>query len=414
MIRSCGNLLRLARRKPHWTLLVVGALIVAGVLGIPYLRAVYHFRRARTADERHQLAEAQRHLEICLQLWPQSAPVHFLAARVARRSGARDEAARHLRECERLEGTRSEAVSLESLLLEAEASELSPDLERSLVERSERDPQTAPLIREALACGYLEARRLPSALRCLDQVVEAQADNARAFYLRGQVRDRMSRLDALDDYRRALQLDPENDRARLALAEALLTFGQVDAAASEFAVLRERDPSNPVVRLGLADCPHNAGALRERGRVALEAGEGGDAEHWLRLALTEDPSDRDANHLLGQALRQQGKEDEAREQEATSAQVQTDLMRMGEILNQELGRRPHDPALRCELGRLCLRYRQDRQALHWLLSAVQQDARYAPAHAALAQYYERTGDQEAARQHQLMAGDRATGKEKAP
>jgi predicted Zn-dependent protease len=420
MIRPCRSLLRWAWRHRGRTLLVLALLGLGGVLGVPHLLAAYHLRSAQQASDRHRLAEARRHLQPCLCTWPDSPRVRLLAARVARRCGDLGQAEEHLRECERLEHGRSEAVVLESILVQAQAGDLSPEVEGYLLGRAERHPDEAALVREALGCGYLEALRLPAAVRCLDQVVQEQPDNARALILRGRAKERLTRYDAVDDYRRSLELDPEQDEARLRLAEALFTFGKTDLAAREFAAVRERQPASAAARLGLARCAYEAGqtdrarewldgllaedpangaALRERARLALELGQGAEAERWLRLALAQDLSDRDASHLLLQALRQQGKEKEARAQQESNDRLVADLTRIGEILNQEMSRRPHDPALRCELGRLYLRYGKDREGVRWLSSALQADPGYRAAHEALADYYTRVGDTAAADQH---------------
>jgi predicted Zn-dependent protease len=407
-------------------LLVLALLGLATALGAPHLLAEYHFRAAVRAAERHRLSEARLQLKSCLRASPDSVRVHFLAARVARRCDERDEAEKHLRDCERLEGGRAEAVVLESILLQAQTGDLPRETEEYLTGRAERDPAEAPLILEALAAGYLETLRPPAALRCLDRVLKTQPDNPRALFLRGEARERLTRYDAVEDYRRALDLDPENDRTRLRMAEALFTFGKTEAAAAEFAALHRRQPADPAARLGLARCCYEAGqldrarelldellaedsqnpaALRERARLALELGQGAEAERWLRLALAGDASDRDANHLLFEALRQQGKDEEAHTQQECNGRLHDDLRRIGEILNHEMSERPRDAALQCELGRLYLRYGKDKSGLRWLLSAVQADPHYRPAHQALADYYERTGDADAARRQRQIAGD---------
>jgi Tfp pilus assembly protein PilF len=426
MIHPLRSLLRTVRRRPGRTLIVLALVGLAAGVGVPQLLAAYHLRAATEAGARHRLAEARRHVQACLRTWPDSARAHLLAARLARRSDEPEEAEQHLRECERLEAGRSEAVVLESVLLRAQAGDLSRETESYLTGRMERDPAEAPLIREALGAGCLEAQRASAALRWLDQVLAEQPDNARALFLRGQARERLTRFDSIEDYRRALDLDPENDRVRQRLAEALFTFGRTEAAAREFTALRQRQPANPAARLGLARCyyetgqldrarellddllaedPQYLGALRERGRLALELGRGAEAERLLREALAHDASDRDASHLLFQALRQQGKEDEARVQQERNGRLMDDLRRIGEILNREMSERPRDAALQCELGRLYLRYGKDRSGLRWLLAAVQADPGYRPAHQALADYYERAGDASAARRHRQMAGD---------
>src|SRR5262249_46219519 len=154
---------------------------------------------------------------------------------------------------------RSEAVVLEGILLRAQSGDLSAETEGYLIGRMEREPAEAPLIREALAAGYLETLRAPTALRCLEPLLKEQPDNARALFLRGQAPERLTRFDAVDDYRRALELDPENERIRLRLAEALFAFGKTDEAARQFAALHQRQPADPAARLGLARCCYEAG-----------------------------------------------------------------------------------------------------------------------------------------------------------
>ena len=65
--------------------------------------------------------------------------------------------------------------------------------------------------------------------------------------------------------------------------------------------------------------------------------------------------------------------------------------------------RPRDPALHCELGRLFLERGNRPAAERWLLSAVQLDPHYRPAHEALAAFYEEQGDAEKAAQHRREA-----------
>ena len=64
----------------------------------------------------------------------------------------------------------------------------------------------------------------------------------------------------------------------------------------------------------------------------------------------------------------------------------------------------HDPALHVETARIMQTVGQDDLSLAWLLSALKQDASFAPAHAALAEYYERHGDAGQAAEHRRLAG----------
>src|SRR5262249_19770683 len=135
------------------------------------------------------------------------------------------------------------------------------------------------------------------------------------------------------DYRRAVEMDPEYDDARLLLAQSLLDHAQQPAEATgHLELLRARQPHNAEVLLTLARCrrqlgrldearalldgllgaePGNARALAERGRVALASHQEAEAEAWLKKALDADPHSREQLYLLYECLEQQGKKDEA-------------------------------------------------------------------------------------------------------
>jgi predicted Zn-dependent protease len=397
------------RRRPGRSGLVLALLVLLGAVGFvasPQVRAQYHWRAAQQANEQHRLSSAQDNINQCLRFWPRSADVHFLAARIARRSGAHGDAERYLDECEHLQGGRTDQTGLERILLQVQQGDLSPETERYLYGYVERDAPESPLVLEALARGYLEMLNLPAALTCLGQCLQKQPDDIPALFLRGRVRERMSNIDAMADYRRVLELEPGHDEARLRLAETLFTFGRADEALAQFELLQQHRPDDPAVRLGLAGCryhagrldeahqlldallaadPRNLGALKEQGRLELEAGRGSEAERWLRQALDLDQADRETHHLLTQALRQQGKEEPARAQQEEADRVLADLTRLGVILNVEMSARPRDPALCCELGTLYMRYGKREQGIRWLQRALQCDPHYQPARQALAE-----------------------------
>src|SRR5262249_43872416 len=95
--------------------------------------------------------------------------------------------------------------------------------------------------------------------------------------------------------------------------------------------------------------------------------------------------------------------------------VDTDLARIAN-LNRAIARAPHDPALRCEAGRILLRNGLEAEGLRWLESALAENPRDAPTHQAPADHYERIGSAERAAQHRQRALGRGTplaGSEKA-
>src|SRR5262249_51640053 len=154
---------------------------------------------------------------LCLQVWPSRADVCFLAARTARRAGLFDEADRLLADCQRLQGRTRETV-LEWAMLHAQAGDLGSS-EDYLIGCVKQEATETPLILEALALGYNDVYDLHSAYGCLEKLLEREPNNAYALVWHGRVQAGMSYFDkAGADYRRAVEIDPEYDDARLLLA----------------------------------------------------------------------------------------------------------------------------------------------------------------------------------------------------
>jgi predicted Zn-dependent protease len=232
--------------------------------------------------------------------------------------------------------------------------------------------------------------------------------------------------EALVSYRRAVEIDPDNDDARLQLAGQLAHTADVKEALAQFEYLRQKQGDTPPVLKGLAYCrrmmnqpeeaqrlletvlnehPRDWRALAERGRLALEYESAGAAEKWLRQAAAIVPHESDVTYSLCQCLRRLGKDQEAAEVLAKHERVEEELARMAK-LSRDIATKPHDPALRCEAGLLLLRNGLESEGLRWLESALLEDSRHGPTHQALADYYQRTGDTERAEQHRRLAGSK--------
>src|SRR5919201_3289118 len=207
----------------HPVLVSVGlGLVGLGVyLASRDLRARQQLRAAEQALQQEDLSRALANLRLCLETWPDRADLHYLAARTARRAAAYDEAEEHLRHCLRLQGP-SEAVELEGALLRAQRGDLARD-EGYLVACVHQDHPDTLAILEALTKGYAQTYRLPEALRCVQRWVQRQPNNAQALLWRGQIWEQLYYpREALGDYRRGVDLAPENDEGRLRPAPEIL------------------------------------------------------------------------------------------------------------------------------------------------------------------------------------------------
>jgi tetratricopeptide (TPR) repeat protein len=422
ILRALSWVFARLRRPRVW--LPVLVLAGAGLLAGPYLGAAYFCRAGRRALDGHRPGEARACFERCLRVWPRSAEVHLLASRAARLAGDYDAAEHHLAKCQLLEGSPSEASILEWALLRAENGELER-VKQFLRGQVSRDPAHAGPILEALAAGYLRIYRFNDAMGCLAEALRLDPNDAHALYLRGRAWERVhAYVKAAEDYRRVLAQDPEDDDARLRLANSLLENGQPADAVGDLELLRRRRPDDPevLVRLAfawnavgrlddsvrlidevLARRPDFPAAISARGQLAFLAERPAEAEAWLWQAVAVNPYDRQAHYVLQQCLEQQGKAAEAEAEAERLKDVEETINRLIAISNHLLPKAPHDPALQYELGTILTKMGHAEVGAHWFASALEQDPDYGPAHEALAEYLDRVGNHEEADRHRRRA-----------
>jgi tetratricopeptide (TPR) repeat protein len=400
---------RLLRNRRLWAAAILLGLLAGGIpLAIPPLRARHHFRVARVELQRYHNRQAILHLQACLRAWPNDPEVLLLAARAARRAHSYDEAELSLEKYQQVCGL-DEPSSFERLLLSVERN-LDPHVVARCHRSVEQDHPDSPLILEALARGYLRQYRLNEGRVCLDLWLKRDPDNTQALTLLGQFHLDYERAPdrAVAKYRRAVEIDPDHEEARLGLAITLLESRDFAGAAPHLERLQKDQPSNLRIQVGLAECryalddaaaavgllddilarhPDFAPALALRGRIAVENGEHAAAEAWLRQAVRRAPSDNQARYTLIRCLHHNHKSDEARAHENWLKQRERDVKQFHEIVTQDLVKRPQDPALHCALGKLLLRSGHVEEGLRWLHSALRLDPQYPPARQALADHY---------------------------
>jgi tetratricopeptide (TPR) repeat protein len=357
-----------------------------------------------------------------LKVWCWSPETHLLAARAARQARAFDQAESYLRACRQLEGS-PDAIDLEFKLLKAQRGELT-QVEGHLVGLVLQDHPDTISILEVLTPAYLQSYQLANAQQCVKRWLARAPDSVPGLLLAAQVFERLlNHAEALTCYRRIVELEPDNDDARLRLA-GLLTHGHhPQEALDHFECLRAKHGNVLPVLLGLARCrhamnqpeearrlldvllaehPRNWAALGERGRLALEFESPATAEKWFRQAVDVMPFEKDVNYGLYQCLEHLGKRSEAAEVLARLKRIEADVTEINR-LTRVISHMPHDPAPRCQAGKILLRNGQAAEGLRWLASALQEDPQHAATHQALAEHYERSGERERAAQHRQWA-----------
>ncbi len=410
-----------------WRTLATGALV--GVIALfatqagLQLYATYHFRAGRQAVDRYHNHDAEKHLTECLRVWPRDAATLLLAARTARRLGY-FEAAEQLLEKAQSGRPPSDDLVLERALLRAERGEVEVVAKFGRAQVEANDP-AAPLLLEAMAHGYIRLYQYRSAEFCLRRWLEREPDNPMALYLRAIMhQQRENRFEALADFRRVVEVDPDFEEARYQVVSLMLDLAQATEALPYLKHLEERQPDNPQLQVYLARCAKQLGqtaeaerrldavlarnpqfgpALLERGQLAMQLQQPEAAEGWLREAVVREAGSYQAHYQLYLCLRERHKTEEAREEEQRLKQIAQDITHIQDIVRHQLQERPHDAALQYETGMILLRAGGIEEGVRWLQSAVKEDPHYAPAHTALASYYQRIGQPGRAAQHRELA-----------
>jgi tetratricopeptide (TPR) repeat protein len=415
------------------TVLVLVLLLALTGAGGLYAYALNLRNEGREALKNGQPDEAQTKLTRCLRVWPffsasQAASIHLQVARAARLRGDFQEAEAHLIRCKKLQGTASDAVKLEFLLMRVqrgEVDEVVPELMRCVEAKHEE----SVLILETLSQSFMRNLRYGEALHCLTRWTKEQPDSADPFHWRGWVLERLSETHkALADYRRALELDPDRVPVRLRLAEVLLEKHKPLEALPHLERLRKQCPDNPEVLARLGECrflqgqtqearrlleaaakrrPKDGSLLNHLARLELQEERPERAEKWLRQALAADPNDAAAQFTLISSLRLQGRRKEADAAQVRYDALQTLLKRANQLLQDEVFRPTADARSACEIGTAMLQIGQDHVALYWLHEALRRQRRYPPACRALAKYHQKKGDTDQAAFYRRQLGEPA-------
>jgi tetratricopeptide (TPR) repeat protein len=405
--------------------ILLALVILAGLgayLAGKHFWAEYHFRIAKESLAKRDWAGAHAHLLVCLRVRPDDGRAHLLAARSCRYLEAYDEAEEHLKASREL-GAIQDDVDLEWALLFAQRGDLKRVEGKLLACIKQNHPDTASIL-EALTRGYAQSCQLARAQECADLWVQKRPDHAEALFWRGRIKEEMclSQL-AMEDYGRAVELDPGHERARRRLAEHLVQSGQAEEALGHFECLARDQPDSVPALLGLARChnelrqpnealvlldrlvathPDDVQILVERGKAALQINQLAEAEEYLRRAVKLSPHEQTANSLLGTCLQQLGRRDEAKIFLAEADRIQNELQGLRKLM-QQAAASPSDLSARYDIGMILLRNGHEQEGQAWLEGLLEIDPQHRPAHQALKEYYERQGNRTLADRHGRLA-----------
>ncbi len=445
MLRVFGRALRIprfawtaAKRRPWLALLTLLVLLAGTAVGF-WRYAVHQWRAAQLALKEERLEEAQSRLDFCLTVWPRSPEVHLLAARAARLRGDVGTAEAHLNRCLRLQGGANEAVQLEFLLFRAQTGE-ADEVSEPLLDAVENGHPESRIILQTLARAYMYRFRYKPAWACLTRWIEIGPEEAKAYHWRGWVLERLNNHKAaIQDYRRALELDPELIPVRLRLAEMLMEDKQAPEALPHLERLYAQVPDDPHVRARLGQCRLLEGRMKEArelmesavpempkdpallvalANLELQEGHAPEAERRLRAVLANDASDTEALFVLVSALQDQGKAEESAAVLKEYERKKQSVERINDLLTNVVDSPTAKADDYAEAGRLLTEIGREKQGTYWLERALEMDPGNQQAHRALAAVYERKGDTVNATLHRRLLRDpgpeAARGRSQAP
>jgi Tfp pilus assembly protein PilF len=343
------------------------------------------------------------------------------ASRQARRDDDCAAADQGLAACWRLPAIAS-AIELEEELLGLQQGDLKQEKEWKA--RTDGPTNESILILEALAKGNLAASQFNEARAFADAILQRQPELARALWLRGRAWVHVQQEEqGQRDLERALELEPQAAVIRLTLADLLHKLGHVQKAQTHYEQLWLEGHADARVALQLAHCQQEQGRLKEarevldallvaqpdsvaglveRSHLAIRMGQPAAAEKWLREALKRAPENVEASRVMVLCLKAQQKTDAEFDKRWESIQHRQADFR---LKLHEAGR---VPALLTEYGSWIGQSGDEREAVGWFYAALKEDPAYAPAHAGLAEYFEKDGQAGRASEHAMLAGKKAT------
>jgi Flp pilus assembly protein TadD len=395
--------------------LIAGA-AVAGLRVRHYNQARHELQAADDAEARFQYAAAREHILNAAKYWPKQGDVQLKAARMCRRALEFDEAKTYLDAARQLLG--QDAVSFEQQLLLIQKGEATDFAESSLYDRSRNDPELRTLVYEALVLGNLQKFRIRGVQKLADEWLSEPTKDPRAWFLRAVAEDQMgvTSMDdqAVLDYSKALELNPDYDEARSRLCRLLLRMKNTTDARKQLEIQLNRHPDDVEALVGFARCavaagenesarqsldkalkgdPKNTEALRDLGILNLNEGNAQDSEPLLRQAVELNSNDLTAIHNYALCLRRLG-QTEVADRYQTIHDTKAALLDRMEQAKRKYQEVPRDPDPSCTMGECYIELGgkdNEERGLWWLEQARRLDPKHVRTLQALAAFCERHG-----------------------
>lgn len=289
-----------------------------------------------------------------------------------------------------------------------------PEAEPLLRVAASRGLGPEPEVSEGLARVYLGTFQLAKASTAIDRWMKKSPEDARPYFWRNEIEERNRADDSIviQNYRMALQRDPNLDEARLKLAHKLRDGQRNAEAAAEYDRYLKRNPKGVPALVGagqtalqsgdltgatrlydeaLALDPREPVALRELALIDLRAGRFERARDRLAIVVEIDGFDPEVRASYARALKMSGDDPKSMEQSEIVERLRREHRRIAEI-RESLVTNPNDLELKSEAARWLLEHGHDQEGLEWTELILRERPGHRPTCQALAEYHEKQGN----------------------
>jgi predicted Zn-dependent protease len=405
-------------------LVVALPLIIAGVYYADgEVRVLRLTRTVRELTSAGNLDQAGQALHLWLEVRPRSAEAYYYKARLALAANQPVEAVAAIDRSFQLGFDRGPLSCLRAII-QARTNQFT-EAEPVLAQAYQQELEPRVDVAQELARVYLSTYRLDRAEAPIERWRRLAPDDARPYLWRNEIESRSNPdPDVLvQNYRAALERDPNLDTARLGLAEQLTKDGKLEEADREFNEYLKRKPADPAAMVGLGrnalkrgetqvaiehfedalkDSPHHPGALKELAQIDLNQRRYQAACERLQVLTQIEPYDPEVRYSYAQALTLKGDEAMARVERDAAARLRQENERILELRRKVL-ENPGDLLSRHEVAKWMLEHGQAEECLRWAREILRANSQYAPTHELLADYYQKQGDPGLANYHRMMA-----------
>lgn len=380
-------------------------------------------RAARQALSRFAAEEALIELGAADKVRPDSAEVEYLLGVAHRKLGHIDDVRSHIERAGRLGWPRKD-VNFQLTLLAFQAGDHNAEAELKKMVPHVRDDEMAEQLYESLSLGYLNEYRVDDAMLVLRHWIEWQPNCIRPRLLRAEI-FAIAHLPVKqeEEYRKVLEVDPENYAAHFGLAHVLERNHDTEEALTHFRLCHQQSPDDPDASAGIANCLNQQGKLAESREVlagilrqenlspqqrapALSAvAEMAEQErNWpsaiqlLSESVELDPYNTNWQYRLGVCLAKSGRHEESKRYMERAAELDQLWQRRSD-LELQMASEPNNADVRFELGEILAKLGYDKPSAAIMLSVLRCDPNHRGAHTALVRYYEETDREDMAQKH---------------